>query len=83
MKKAKIVVDEKLTFRRDIEVLIPNNISDVEMETILNEAEREGSLSDFMRILMKYGIECPDGYDDDFSSPWDLEVECEEFDFMD
>jgi hypothetical protein len=82
MRKAKIEVEEKLVYRRTIYVNVPDDMSDSEIERILTRAEKEEFLSDFMYVLDANGIVAPDGFDDDLSSPWDSEVECLEYEFV-
>jgi hypothetical protein len=63
-------------------VNVPDEMDDKEIERILNKAEKEEYLSDFMYVLDANGIENPEGYDDDLSSPCYSEIECEEYDLV-
>ena len=83
MKKVSLDVEEKLHYRRRVVVLVPDNMSDEHLENVLDEAQREDSVSEFVYALKRHGIECPDGYDDDLSSPNYSEVECDYYEFLD
>lgn len=79
MKKVKLEIEEKLVYRRTIEVNVPDDMTDSEIERVLNKAEKEEYLSDFMYVLDANSMEAPDGYDDSLDSPWVSEIECVEY----
>lgn len=83
MRKAVIEIEEKLSYRRRIDVLVPDHMTEDELEAALDRAELQDSISDFIYVLRDYGIECPKGYDDDLSSPDHSEVECDYYEFLD
>jgi hypothetical protein len=82
VKRVKLSVEEKLRYRRTIFVDVPDEMDEKEIERILDKAQKQEYLSDFMYVLDANGIENPDGYDDDLQSPWDSEVECDEYDIL-
>lgn len=82
MRKVKLEVDEKLTYRRIIYVNVPDDMEDAAIERILNKAEQKEYLADFMSVLEANNMEAPDGYDDDLRSPWESEVECVEYNIL-
>lgn len=51
MKKVKLEVEEKLTYRRDIIVEIPDGMDESGLERALNRAERGEFLDDFLHTL--------------------------------
>jgi hypothetical protein len=85
MKKVKISIQEILRYERKAIIEIPNDMSEDELNNIFNIAQRRAdsaedityiidALDDDIRIL-----EHPDG---DLSSPWDSEIEIDEFDYI-
>lgn len=82
MKKVRLEVEEKLVYLRTIEVNVPDDMTDSEIEKLLNKAEKEEYLSDFMYVLDANNMEAPNGYDDDLSSPFESEVQCFEYEVL-
>lgn len=82
MAKVKLEVEETLKYRREIIVEVPDEMDDGDLEQALNMAQKHDNLQDFMLELEDHGIEAPDGYDDDLSSPSDMDVECDGYDFI-
>lgn len=82
MKKVRLDVEEKLRYRREVEVYIPDDMDDSDLEDALDAAvNRSESLDDFIRLLEREGIRC-DGYDDSLDSPSYMEIECDDYDFI-
>jgi hypothetical protein len=78
MKKVKLNVLETLKYQREIEVKIPDDMSEDELNRILDRAQRGTNLDEFLHRLesndITFGV-----YDDDLSSPYDSEVECDDY----
>jgi len=84
VKKVKLKIEERLTYRREVIVKIPESMDESELNKALNLSERKSEfIDDLIHYLGDFGIECPDGYDDDLSSPDTGEVECYEYSFLD
>ena len=82
MKKVELVVEEKLTYRRNIEVEVPDSMDESSIEAAVSKAEKEEFLDDFISVLAERGIVLTKPIDSDLSSPDRSEIECEEFDFV-
>lgn len=81
MKKVLLSVEEKLIYHREIEVSIPNEMSESEFESVLDRAQSGEMLDDFLHTLKRSGIKIG-SYDDNLSSPWSSEIECDGYDFV-
>jgi len=83
MKKVRLEVEERLTYRREVDVLVPDDMDGDELEEILSIAERSvDSLGDFVWKLRGYGVTC-DEYDESMDSPDSVDIECDGYDFID
>lgn len=83
MKKVRLEVEETLSYRREIDVLVNDDMDEDELENILSKSERSAeSLDEFIWNLRDYGVTC-DGYDDSLDSPDSVEIECDQYDFID
>lgn len=82
MKHATIVVQEKFTYTREIEIEVPDEMSERDFERLLTYVEqRSQSAGDLVHELRRRGIEQNEPWDDDMRSPDEVEVECTEYDF--
>jgi hypothetical protein len=83
MKKVILEVAETLVYRREIEVEVPDEWNEDHLEHLLNKAQREEFLDDFMHVLKKNGVDISNGWDDSLDSPDSCEVECDGFEILD
>jgi hypothetical protein len=81
MKKVKLNVLETLKYQREIEIAIPDDMTEGELNEILNRAQRGSDLDEFLHRLEGNGISFG-VYDDDLSSPYGMEVECDDYTFI-
>lgn len=81
MKKVKLSLIEKLSFHREVILTVPDNVDSDVFERALDKAERNEYMDDFIADLNHSGFVC-EGYDDDLSSPFAGEVECDEYEFF-
>lgn len=82
MKKYKLHVTEKLEFERIVNVEVPDNINEDQLERYLNGAEGAGydnGIDGFMHHLKAQGIVI-EPYHDDYACPDTVEIECEGYD---
>lgn len=83
MKKVRLEVEEKLTYKREIDVLVSDDMDGDELEDILSIVERGAeSLGEFVWKLRGYGVTCNE-YDESLDSPYSVEIECDQYDFID
>jgi hypothetical protein len=82
MKKVTIQVQETLKYDREIEVEIPDEMTETEFDRLCVAMERVDSLSDALYVLKRNGIKVGQ-YDEDMNSPDFGEVEVLEFVFED
>lgn len=83
MKKVRLEVEEKLTYIREIDVLIPDDMDETGLEMALQRSERSADgLDDFVWGLRDSGI-TSDEWDDSMDCPSDMEIECTGYDFID
>ncbi|WP_240416706.1 hypothetical protein [Paenibacillus periandrae] len=78
MKKVTMNVKEKLTYTREIEVQIPDEMTEEQFEALCIKMERSEDLDSALHVLEKIGI-IIGPYDKDMNSPDDGEVEVFEF----
>lgn len=83
MKKVRLEFEEKLTYRREVDLFVPDDMDEDELEDVLSIAESGADdLGDFIWKLQGYGITC-DEYDESLDSPYSVEIECDQYDFID
>ncbi|WP_199615514.1 hypothetical protein [Paenibacillus alkalitolerans] len=84
MPKVKLFVTEKLTYRREIDAEMPEEIEENDLNRILDWAQSGvvESVGDFVHNLREKGFKIGH-YDDDFDSPADGEVECDDYEIND
>jgi len=85
MRKATLTVREKLEYKREIVVLIPDDMTERILDRHLSAAEGQGfhGIGDFLYDLKRAGIELAEPYDDDMSCPDEMEIECDEYEIID
>lgn len=83
MRRVTLSIEEKLVYRREIDVLIPDEWDEADLEDVLERAERSNDmLSDFMYDLKKAGVDISEGWDDSLDSPDSGDVECDDYEFL-
>lgn len=82
MKKVTLQVQETLKYTREIEIEIPDEMTEEELQEHLNLMEKDEYLADAVYVLKDEGITVLQ-YDDDLSSPDSGEVEVTDFEFKD
>lgn len=86
MRKVKLMVTETLKYEREIIVEVPDDVCETKLEGLLDVADRAGyadGVDGFVRALERRGVQNPDGYDTDLSSPSSYEAECDDYEFLD
>lgn len=84
--KARLSITEKLSYTRIVDVELPEEMTEAELEDLLEDADRSffiQSASDYIRKLQDSGIRPLDCVDDSLDSPDDVEVECETYEPID
>lgn len=80
MRKIVVEVEEKLTYKREIEFIVPDGMDDAEIQDILEDASSgDAYLSDFVYNLKRKGLNCHHAYDDSLDSPYTNEIEVWDF----
>ena len=75
-KQAVLTIEERLTYRREVTVILPEGMSEDELNKVLDIADRYSHFfGDYLHYLKNAGIEINE-YDDSFDSPDESEVEC-------
>lgn len=82
MKKAKIWIEERLRYNREIDVEIPDEMTERELEDLFNECERYSAdnVDDVVRFLGKNGINLIGQVDNDMDCPDSMSIEITEYD---
>lgn len=82
MAKAKIWIEERLRYNREIDVEIPDEMTDRELEDLFDECERyrADNVDDVVRFLGKNGIKLIGQVDNDMDCPDSMSVEITEYD---
>lgn len=72
---------EKVSYTRTLTVTTPEDITDTQLESLLDDIERNSpdSVDEYASILKRAGIDV-DYYDFDYSSPDSQEVTCDSYD---
>lgn len=86
MKQVKLTIAETLKYEREVTVVIPDEMTEAELEDVLNYAERNGGYDGVDGIvyeLKKRGITNPDGFDRDLDCPDWVEAECYDYEILD
>ncbi|WP_127532755.1 hypothetical protein [Paenibacillus kobensis] len=84
MKSVTLVIKETLVYERDVQVEIPDDMDEKALNKALDSAQRgSDTIDDMVRKLDKQsGIKLTKPYDTDLSSLDSMEVECDEYDFV-
>lgn len=80
MKKVTVEVMETLKYKREIEIEVPDEMTEQQLEFLFSKMERDEFLIDAVYVLKEAGIKVG-RYDDDLDSPDYGEVEVIEFNF--
>jgi hypothetical protein len=86
MKKVRISIEENLRYQREMIIEVPDDMTEDKLNTILDKSQRRAqSAGDIPYIVESLNkdikiVECPD---EDLSSPWDSEIEIDDFDYID
>lgn len=82
MAKAKIWIEERLRYNREIDVEIPDEMTYRELEDLFDECERylADNVDDVVRFLGKNGIKLIGQVDNDMDCPDSMSVEITEYD---
>lgn len=83
MKKIKLEIEETLRYDRSMIIEVPESISEDELDTILDRAERAFGSQDVSNILSRAGIKVLNEPDSDPSSPKTVELEITDITEMD
>lgn len=82
--KAIIAVTEKLEYQREIPFILPEDMSEDELEMILDKVQRQADCTeDFIYGLRDYGIIQQGSYDSSYDIPSYSEVDCDEYEIVD
>lgn len=85
MKKVEISIQEILRYERKAIIEIPDDMSEDKLNKIFNIAQRRAdSAEDITYIIdaLDNDIKIVEHPDVDLSSPWDSEIEIDEFDYI-
>lgn len=86
MKKVKLTIEETLKYEREVIIEVPDEMTNGEIESELDYAERNAGrdgLDGIVYTLRRRGMENPDGFDQDLSSPDSVEAEILDYEVMD
>jgi hypothetical protein len=86
MKKVRVSIQEILRYQRSMVIEIPDDMSEDKLNNILDKAQRKAQQAvDVMYIVedLSDDINVLEVPDEDMSSPWDSEVEIDDFDYID
>ncbi|KKO51115.1 hypothetical protein [Paenibacillus sp. DMB20] len=84
--KVKLMITETLKYDREVIVEVPAHMTERDIEEALNKAERNygfDGVDGIVHALKRQGITCPDGFDQDLSSPNSVEAECYDYEVYD
>ncbi|MBY0054111.1 hypothetical protein H7K32_21090 [Brevibacillus agri] len=82
MKQVILKVTETLSYGREVKVEIPDEMTETELNNVLDAALRGEYMSDFIYILERKGLKLIGQVDEDMSSPDHAEIECDEYEFV-
>jgi hypothetical protein len=86
MKKVKLNIQETLKFQREMVIEIPDDMNEDKLNRFLDKAQMKAQAAiDISFILEDFSdeinvIELPD---ESCDSPWDTEIEIDDFDYLD
>jgi hypothetical protein len=86
MKKVKLTIEETLKYEREVIIEIPDEMTNGEIESELDYAERNGGregIEGIVYSLRRRGMENPDGFDMDTSSPDSIDAEILDYEVID
>lgn len=86
MKKVKLTIEETLKYEREVIIEVPDEMTNSEIESELDYAERNGGREGAEGIvysLRRRGMENPDGFDQDLYSPDSSEAEILDYEIID
>lgn len=80
MKKVTLYVQETLKYTRDVVVEVPDNMTDGQLEYLLDKVQsRAESVDDAVYALRDRGINLCEPYDTDLDSPSHCEIEIDDY----
>ncbi|TRY23656.1 hypothetical protein FOI68_20530 [Brevibacillus sp. LEMMJ03] len=82
MKQVILKVTETLSYGREVKVEIPDEMTEAELNNVLDAAQREEFMSDFIYFLERKGLKLIGPVDEDMDSPDHAEIECDEYEFV-
>lgn len=85
MKKVKLTIEETLKYEREVVILVPDEMDEQELQEELSSAERKSGFdgaSGIVHELWRQGIDNPDGFDQDLSSPDSIEAGVIDFEIL-
>jgi hypothetical protein len=86
MKRVVLKIQETLKFQRGMIIKVPDNMTENELNKILDIAQAKAyAPSDITFIIedLEAGIEIATTPDESTDSPWDTEIEIEDFNYVD
>jgi hypothetical protein len=86
MKKVKLSIQETLKYKRDMTIEIPDDMSEDKLNKFLDVAQRKAQAAiDITYILedLSNEINVIDNPDESTDSPWDSEIEIDDFNYID
>lgn len=83
MRKVILKITETLKYQREVPVEVPDFLSENDLNHALDHAQRSAeSIDDMVIELRRYGINQTASYDRDLDSPWDVEIECDDYEWI-
>lgn len=84
MKKVKITIEEKFRYNREIDVEVPDEMTDSDLEKLFDDCERyhADNADDVVRFLVRKGIVLAGNIDTDMDCPDEMSVEITEYDVV-
>jgi predicted nucleotidyltransferase len=86
MKKVRLNIQETLKYQREMVIEIPDDMSESTLNGFLDRAQRKAQAAiDISYILEDFSdeINTVEQPDESTDSPWDTEIEIDDFDFID
>lgn len=79
--KAKLVIEEKVTFHRNVEAEFPDEMSEEDIENLLQDADTEEgySVDGYIYYLKRHGAKIEVYDDSPFDDPFCVDVCCDDF----
>lgn len=86
MKRVRLSIQETLKFQRGMIIKVPDNMTEDKLNNILDKVQRKAqTASDIPFIIQDLNddIEIATTPDKSVNSPWDTEIEIDDFDYVD